>query len=345
MRRRLLRVFGSQQFGLVMVILLIGMILTAKAGTHTDNLTGHTVNNFLNLDILIQVFTKTSFFAVMAVGMAAVIISGGIDLSVGSIYALCATSMAMLLRTWHMEGTTAIAVGVFLSCGIGIVCGLLNGVMVFSLKVHPFIITLGTMWIYRGVSFVTSKADSILIPQSLTDAVKANLGLGKRLYPVPLLVMIVVTVLGALYLSKTVAGRRIFATGGNVIASVYSGVKVNRVLVGVYALAGLCAGIAAFVGTSYYGAASCADAQGYELYVIAAAVVGGVSLLGGKGSALGATLGALLIVLIQQAISTLHFDENYEWIIIGVAIILAVVLDRVSGILGAKRLARATSAS
>jgi ribose transport system permease protein len=344
MRRRFLRVFASQQFGLILVILLIGMILTAKAGTHVDNQTGHTVNNFLNLDILIQVFTKTSFFAIMAVGMAGVIISGGIDLSVGSIYALSATTMAMMLRSWNLHGTNAVLVAILLSCGIGLLCGVLNGVMVCGLKVHPFIITLGTMWIFRGISFVTSKAESILVDQSLTDVVKANLGFGKHLYPVPFLVMIVMTVLGTLYLTKTVSGRRIFATGGNVVASVYSGVKINWVYVGVYSLTGLCAGIAAFVGTSYYGAASCGDAQGYELYVIAAAVVGGVSLLGGKGSALGATLGALLIVLIQQALPTLHIDDNYQWIIIGTAIIVAVVLDRLSGIFSAKRLARARTA-
>jgi ribose/xylose/arabinose/galactoside ABC-type transport system permease subunit len=179
------------------------------------------------------------------------------------------------------------------------------------------------------------------VPPSLTDFTKASLGLGQQLYPVPLIVMILVTILGGLYLVKTVAGRRIFAVGGNVLASVYSGVRVNRVYLGVYVIAGLTAGISAFVGTGYYGSASCGDAQGYELYVIAAAVVGGVSLMGGKGSAFGATLGALLIVLIRQGISTLHFDDNYEWIIIGVAIIVAVVLDRVSSTLGAKRMAKA----
>jgi ribose transport system permease protein len=111
-------------------------------------------------------------------------------------------------------------------------------------------------------------------------------------------------------------------------------------LVGVYTLAGLTAGLAAFVGVSYYGSASCGDATGYELYVIAAAVVGGASLSGGKGSAVSAMLGAVLIVLIRQSIRTLRFDQNYESIIIGCAIVIAVVLDQVNAKLTARRLAR-----
>jgi len=333
------RILSSQQFGLVVVIVLLGLILSFFAGSHPDRQTGHAVNNFLNWDTLIQVATETSFFAIMSVGMAMVIVSGGIDLSVGSIYALCGTTMALILRSNHMNGTSAVLTGALICIGLGTLCGFVNGLMVFGLKVHPFIITLGTMWIYRGIAFVTSKAESILVPDSLTAVAKANLGMAKDLYPVPLIVMILITIFGWLYLTKTVPGRKIFAVGGNVLASIYSGVKVSRVYIGVYTLSGLTAGIASFVGNSYYGSASCGDAQGYELYVIASAVVGGVSLLGGKGSALGATLGALLIVLFHQSILTLHLDQNYEWIIIGSAIIVAVVLDRISANLGTKRLA------
>ena len=343
MRSRLLKIFGSQQFGLIVVILLLGLIITGLAGHHPDRVTGRSVNNFLTTGTIIELLTETSFFAIMAVGMAMVIITGGIDLSVGSIYALSATTMAMILRAGHMQGTTALIAGLFISCAIGLLCGILNGVMVFGLKVHPFVITLGTMWIFRGISFVTSKAESITVPQSLTDFAKSNLGLGHELTAMPFLVMVFVTAAGALYLNKTVAGRRIYAVGGNVLASIYSGVRVNKVLLGVYTIAGLTAGISAFIGTGYYGDASCGDAQGYELYVIAAAVVGGVSLLGGKGSALGATLGAVLIVLFKQSIIILGWDSNYEWIIIGIAIILAVVLDRLSTNFSAKRLGRSAS--
>jgi ribose transport system permease protein len=186
------------------------------------------------------------------------------------------------------------------------------------------------MWIFRGVAFVASRAESILLPTPVTSVIKANLGLPAALYPVPLLVMTVVTVLGALFMSRTVSGRYIYAVGGNVDACRYAGIGVGRVLVTVYAISGLLAGVAALVGGGYYGSASCGDATGYELYVIASAVVGGASLSGGRGFATNAALGALLIVLIRQSIRTLHFDQNYEWIIIGCATIVAVVLDRVS---------------
>jgi ribose transport system permease protein len=138
-------------------------------------------------------------------------------------------------------------------------------------------------------------------------------------------------------------GRHIFAFGGNLEASRYAGLPLNRIQIGVFAVSGLTAGIAAFLGASFYGSASSGDGQGYELYVIAAAVVGGASLNGGRGSALGAMLGALLIVLIRQSIRTLHFDQNYEWIVIGCAIIIAVVIDQVNARMTARRLARSSS--
>ncbi len=342
MRGRLAAIVGSAQFGLIVVIVLLSTLLTVFAGSHQDA-SGQNVNNFLNAGTLMQVATETSTFAIMAVGATMVIITAGIDLSVGSIYALCGVLMAIILRSQNLQGTEAVGVGLAVCLGVGLLCGLLNGAMVWGLKVHPFIITLGTMWIFRGVSFVKSHGESILVPNALTNVAKASLGLQKGLYPVPLLTMLTTAVVGWIYLTKTVAGRHVFAVGGNPVASMYSGVKVNRVLIGVYALCGLTAGIAAFVGNSYFGSSSSADATGYELYVIASAVVGGVSLTGGKGSAISALLGALLIVLMRQSIRLLHYDANYEWIIIGSAIIIAVVLDRLSGSLGARRLTKQRS--
>mgnify|MGYP001472871993 CR=1 FL=1 len=330
---------NSQQAGLVLVILLLGTVLTLSAGTHVDRVTGETVNNFLNSYTLMQTVTDASFFVIMAVGATMVIISGGIDLSIGSVYALAGVTTAMTLRALGpISPESTVVVAVILSVGIGLICGLANGLMVVGLKVHPFIVTLGAMWVFRGIAFVTSKAESILVPQPLTDVVKLTAG-NAALYPMPMVIMLLITVIGAVYLSRTVMGRHIFAVGGNVEASRYAGLRIGRILIGVYVVSGLTAGMAAFVGSSYYGSASCADATGYELYVIASAVVGGASLSGGRGSAVNAMLGAILIVLIRQSIRTLHFDQNYEWIIIGCAIIIAVVLDQMNQRLTARRLA------
>ncbi len=333
---------GSQEIGLVTVLIAAAIALSLLAGSHLDRANGQIVNNFWNSYTLIQTATDASFFAIMAIGSTIVIISGGIDLSVGSIYALSGVSMALCLR-WlsSSSGATTTLAGIIVCVGVGLLCGLLNGVLVVGLRVHPFIVTLGTMWILRGIAFVATHAESILVPTSVTAVTKASLGMGGGLFPVPMLAMIVTTIIGAIYLRRTVMGRHVFAFGGNPEASRYAGLSLSRIQIGVYAISGATAGLAAFLGATFYGSASSADGQGYELYVIAAAVVGGASLIGGKGSAIGATLGALLIVLIRQSIRTLHADQNYEWIIIGCAIIIAVVIDRWSQGLTARRLARA----
>ena len=326
MIRALLR---SPQAGLGGVLLLLWGGLTLAAGTHTDPLSGATVNDFFNAHTLIQMATDASGFAIMGVGATIVIISGGIDLSVGAIYALAGVAMALVLR-WAgpLPPGLAVLLGLTTCIGVALICGLANGLMVIGLRVHPFIITLGTMWILRGVAFVMSRAESILVPPSLTAVAKASFGLGAALYPVPLLAMLSVAGAGAVFLARTVRGRHIFAVGGNAEASRYSGLPVERITLGVYVISGLSAGIAAFLGAAFYGSATSSDANGYELYVIASAVVGGASLLGGRGSAISAMIGALLIVTIRQAIRTLHLDQNYEWIIIGGALIAAVVIDQ-----------------
>ena len=341
MRLFVRRLFASQEIGLVLVLVLVTVTLTTLAGSHPDRQTGETVNNFWNSYTLIQTATDASFFAVMAIGATIVIISGGIDLSVGSIDALSGVAMALFLRaTGEMSPVATTLTGLFVCVGVGLACGLINGALVVGLRVHPFIITLGTMWVLRGIAFVATKAESILVPAPLTAVTKASLGLGGGLYPVPMLTMLALTVLGAIYLTRTTMGRRIFAFGGNLEASRFAGLSLSRIQIGVFAVSGLTAGLAAFLGAGFYGSVSSGDAQGYELYVIASAVVGGASLLGGKGSALGAMLGALLIVLIRQSIRTLHFDQNYEWIVIGCAIIIAVVVDQWSTRLTARRLSQ-----
>jgi ribose/xylose/arabinose/galactoside ABC-type transport system permease subunit len=336
------RALASPPAGLSMVILLLGAILTVFAGAHLDRRTGLEVNNFLNSNTLVQTATDASFFAIMAVGATFVIISGGIDLSVGSVYALTGVTMALVLRaSGPMSDAGTVTLALVLCLSVGLVCGVLNGVMVVGLPVHPFVITLGTMWILRGLAFVVSRAESILVPPPLTAMAKASLGLSGSLYPVPMLMMLAIAILGALYLERTVMGRHIFAFGGNPEASRFAGLRLGRIQMGVFIVSGLTAGLAAFLGASFYGSASCGDAAGYELYVIASAVVGGASLTGGKGSAISAMLGALLIVLIRQSIRTLHLDQNYEWIVIGIAIIIAVVLDQGSARVAARRLVAA----
>ena len=340
--------------GLLGVVVAIGLLLSIFGGTIQvrDRGTGetHGVNKFVRADNLDKLAKNTSFFAIMAVGATLVIIAGGIDLSVGSIYCLAAVCGAMFLHRFGPEGIGAgaspmwvVPAAILLCLGVGTLCGVLNGLGVVLLRVHPFVITLGTMAMYRGVAFVMTKAQAYThFPPQFTDGL-IRYEMGHNLYPVPMTIMVAVTVLAAVYLKFTVAGRQIFAIGGNEQAARYSGLPVERVKLKVYALSGLMAGIAAVIMLGYYGAASSDAGKGYELDVIAAAVVGGASLSGGRGSALGALLGALIIQMIANGIIILEIDQNYSQIIIGAVIVVAVVLDRVNTALRDRRFARDAS--
>lgn len=341
-----------KETGLLGVVVALGLLLSIFGGSIQVRNRGtgetQTVNKFLRADNLDKLAKNTSFFAIMAVGATLVIISGGIDLSVGSIYCLAAVCGAMFLHRFGPQGASAgaspvwvVPAAILLCLGVGTLCGLLNGLGVVLLRVHPFVITLGTMAIYRGIAFVMTKAQAYThFPAQFTDGL-IRYEVGHNLYPVPMTIMVAVTAMAAVYLKFTVTGRQIFAIGGNEQAARYSGLPVERVKLKVYAFSGLMAGIAAMIMLGYYGAASSDAGKGYELDVIAAAVVGGASLAGGRGAALGALLGALIIQMINNGIIILEIDQNYSQIIIGTVIVVAVVLDRINTLLRERRLANA----
>jgi ribose/xylose/arabinose/galactoside ABC-type transport system permease subunit len=330
-----------QELGLVLVILIMGGALSisgyVQAGPGEEN-------HFLNVGNLIdEVATPGSYYAIMAVGMTLVIISGGIDISVGSIMALSAFTAARALQHFPPNASAweVLPAAMALTMGVGLLCGLLNGALIVGLNMHPFIVTLGTMSILRGITVVTTTLQEVptqnnQIPWAFTDHFMRLSIHHQR--PMPMVVMLIVTVIGGLYLSKTAGGREIYAVGGNEQAARFSGLNVNRIKLRVYAIAGLTAGIAGMVWLGRFGATSTGSATGYELTVIAAAVVGGASLTGGKGTALGALLGTIIIAMIQDGIITLHWKTEYQLIIVGGAIIVAVAIDSISGYFRGRRL-------
>lgn len=351
-----------QEAGLLMVILLLGLLLTFAAEPITVR--GQTVNNFLRLDNLIpNVATPMSWMAIMAIGVTFVIIGGGIDISVGSIFGLAALGTAAVLQNFpeYASAWTVLPVAILVPLAIGLVCGLINGGLVVGLRVHPFIVTLGTLSIFRGVALISVPAKSLPYgDKTLPEAFTANFMSWQftiergdvqplLLQPAPMIVMLLCVTVGWILLSHTAAGREIYAVGGNEEAARFSGLAVGRIKLRVYALSGLMAGIAGMVSTGYFGSANTATGEGYELTVIASAVVGGASLTGGRGSAMGAVLGALVIKMIENGIYvlkkinlgfiTLGLSREYSKIIIGFAIIVAVAVDRFSEYLRARRLA------
>ena len=359
----------APEVGLLLVIVALGLVLTIFGGsvkrpkieTGPDGEpqrvfeTGpdgervaafEEVNKFLNTQNLAQLAKDTSFTAIMAIGATFVIVSGGIDLSVGAIYALASVLGALVFHHFGPNAPQAghavsgVARGMATCLAAAALCGALNGGMITLLRVHPFIITLGTMAMFRGVAFVITKGQSVGdFPKEFRSLVRPETDGG--LSVVPLAVMLFITVLGGIYLSSLASGRRVYAVGGNELASRYSGIRVDLVKLSVYIVSGLAAGIAALLALGYYGAASSGDGQGKELNVIAAAVVGGASLSGGKGSALGALLGALIIQMIDSGIVILGIDQNYSQIITGAVVIVAVLLDQLNTWLARRRLTKA----
>ena len=236
-----------------------------------------------------------------------------------------------------------IPVGFIVPVGIGLACGLLNGGLVVGLRLHPFIVTLGTMGIFRGIANVsvpmkTLPTNPLVVPESFTTHFLQYQPV-KGLLPIPMIIMVACIAAGWFYLSRTVAGRENYAIGGNEEAARFSGLPVGRIKLRVYALAGLAAGIAGMIYAGYYGSASSNAGEGWELMVIAAAVVGGASLLGGRGTALGALLGTLVIKLIENGILIMRYDQQYSKIIVGIAIVVAVAVDQLSEYLRQRRLA------
>jgi ribose/xylose/arabinose/galactoside ABC-type transport system permease subunit len=333
-----------QELGLVIVILIMGLGLSIWG--YTQAAPGEQ-NLFLNPgNLLDEIATPASYYAIMAVGMTLVIISGGIDISVGSTMALSAFTTARIIQYFPSNAPAwqVLPAAMLLPMGVGLLCGLLNGILIVGLNIHPFIVTLGTMSILRGITVVTTKLQEIpmqdhQIPAAFTDHFMRLEIMGQR--PMPMVVMLVVTAIAGFYLSQTAGGREIYAVGGNEEAARFSGLRTKLIKLRVYAVAGLTAGIAGMVWLGRFGATSTGSGTGYELTVIAAAVVGGASLTGGKGTALGALLGTIIIAMIQDGIITLHWKTEYQLIIVGSAIIIAVAIDSISEYFRQRRLAGA----
>lgn len=338
-----LRLPHIQELGLLVVILVLGGILTGYGWY--DARPGRP-NTFLNFDNLVGgIATPMSYYAIMAIGATFVIITGGIDISVGAMMALAALGSAAVLQTFPIDAPAwqVLPVAIIVPLAIGLLCGLVNGLLIVGLNLHPFIVTLGTMSIYRGLANVlpwfwqkTLPTGGRYLPHAFTTNFMRIDFFG--LEPMPLIIMILCAGMGWFYLRLMIAGRENYAIGGNEEAARFSGLRVNRIKLRVYSLAGLACGTAGMVSLGRFGTASTSTGTGYELTVIAAAVVGGASLAGGRGTAIGAILGTLVIALIENGIFILHLEQEYRLIIIGIAIIVAVALDRVSEYLRQRRM-------
>ena len=271
-------------------------------------------SDFLDIRYLLSNFTLYAETGLLALGMTLVIASGNIDLSVGSNMVLTACLAAKLLQS---GGSPAAVVS--LSCCIGALLGAANGLLVARLKLPSFLVTLGTMAAYRGAAQAMLGASSVKIPETFQGIDRATL-LG---IPWPLVVFLILAVVCALLLHRTVFGRWILAVGSNESASRYSGIPVAKVKVGAFAITGLLAGIGALLLVSRLGVARHDLAPGIELDAITIVVVGGTSVLGGRASMLGSVLAFVLIGLIKTGMGVANVKTEYQLTAIGVLLILA----------------------
>ena len=291
------------------VLVLIGLVL----------LFGIASPHFLSTDNLLNVMQQSAINAILGIGLTFVIISGGIDLSVGSILALSGLVVADVLVAGQSV-PAAVAAGLL----VGLLCGLANGLITTLGRIPSFITTLGMMLIARSAARIYSGSKPI---SGLPESFRA---LSADVAGVPVLVLVVAVLyfLAHVVLTRTKLGRYSYAIGGNEQAAWLSGVRVGRYKVAIYALSGVMAGVAAVLMTSRLNAASPLSGEMYELYAIAAAVIGGVSLMGGEGRVVGTLLGALIMGTLRNGLNALNVPSALEGMVVGGVLVAAVVFDR-----------------
>ncbi len=283
---------------------------------------------FLSIDNLVNVALSIAITGILAVGMTFVILTGGIDLSIGSVLAVAGIVAAICAKTL---GDAGIFVGIIAAVLVGMLCGLFNGVTISRFRVPPFVVSLAVLTIARGLAFIMADKFSGSTSVSELPASFAFLGRDKLLgLPVPVITMLIVFAIGWFMLRHTRFGRYVYAIGGNSEASFLAGINVKSVTTWVYVLNGFLVGLAGVILASRLGAGLANAGMQYELDVIAAVVVGGTSLMGGKGSVVSTLFGAIFIGVLNNGLNLAGIDPYLQKVSLGVVILLAVLADQIN---------------
>jgi ribose/xylose/arabinose/galactoside ABC-type transport system permease subunit len=307
----------------VVLLLLIG-IFAYFSLTQPDFLTQANIENLL---------TSSSTLFVVSIGMTFVVLTGGIDLSVGSLLALSGIVLSTLFNDWGLAAPIAVVLTCLIAAVIG---GAVNGVLIGKVGLSFFVVTLGTLSLYRGIVNIWSDTETTYITSGFIDGI----GFGKLAgVPYPVWIMIATYVVGLVVLRWTYFGRDIYAVGGNITAARLSGINVARTIILVYAIAGLCAGIAGVIQSARLGAASPLVGEATPLNAAAAVLLGGTSFLGGVGGVTGTTVGVLFIGTLQNGLSIAAVSSFWQQVVTGAILIVAIAIDRIQqqGGLGRRR--------
>ncbi|MFO8042566.1 MAG: ribose ABC transporter permease [Alkalispirochaeta sp.] len=297
-----------KNYGMIIAFVLVCVVMWA--------LTPH----FLTPNNLLNVVRQSSIIGVMAVGVTFVILSGGIDLSVGSVMAVSG-----MIAAGTMQNGGGILVGIVVALGVGIAAGLVNGLLVTKGGITPFVVTLGMMSIARGLTLIYSNGYPISGFTETFRFIGGGVILG---IPFPVIILFLVVLIGWAVLTQTRLGRYTYAIGGNEETVKLSGINSDFFKTMVYVISGATAAISALILTSRLNSAGPTAGLTYELTVIAAVVIGGTSLSGGRGTVWGSLIGALLIAVINNGMNLLGISPYFQELVRGVIIILAVYVDR-----------------
>ncbi|MBX9137568.1 MULTISPECIES: ABC transporter permease [unclassified Clostridium] len=277
---------------------------------------------FMTLSNITNVFTQVSTNAIIAVGMTFVILTGGIDLSVGSTVAISGAFAASIIKSTNNVFLAVLAAGI-----VGIVIGLINGLLISKGKLQAFIATLATMTIFRGATLVFTNGTPISkLPENFV-----NIGNGKLGFiPIPVIITVIVLVIAIYVLTQTRFGRYLYALGGNEDSARLSGINTTKIKTLVYVISGFASSIAGVIIASRIGSASPNAGTGFELDAIAAVVIEGTSLAGGEGRITGTLIGALIIGVLNNGLNLMNVSPFYQSIVKGLVILIAVLLDKKS---------------
>jgi ribose transport system permease protein len=304
--------------GAIAVVGFIILVAIVNTLTHGD---------FLTLGNITNVLRQITFNSIAAVGQTFVIITAGIDLSVGSLMGLCGVVMALFANAFPLDGGIFLVIAtVTVGIAVGCAAGYINALPVVKLGLPPFITTLAMLQIARGLAYILAHGQPISVNSSAFTA----LGTGQFLGHIPwsILVMVVIVAIFAIVLTRTRYGRYVFALGGNEEAARLAGINVARTKTLVYVISGGCAAVAGLLLMARFASGSPSTGTGYELQAIAAVVVGGTSLTGGRGSVIGTFFGALLIGVLNNVMNLINIESYTQQIVLGVVILLAVILDQ-----------------
>ncbi len=278
-------------------------------------------SNFLSAPNLINIVYQSTDKILIGLGVFFAILIAGIDLSIGSVMALCGIWMGLMMNA-GVPIWAAILIGAILG---GALLGAVNGALVNFTGVHPFIITLGTQWIFRGIIMIISGARAVSgFPEGFKEVV--NFRVGGQIPTAIFIALGVATILWFIS-TRTKMGRNIYAFGGNKEAAWYSGINIKLHTMIVFIISGICAGLAGLIIAAKTGAAEPLAGSGYETFAIAAAVIGGTSFFGGKGKVWNVVVGGLIIGLINNGLNMMRVDSFYQQVVMGILIIAAVTLD------------------